>query len=105
MKFAKSGAKLLHFLESTKFFLYFCIEKMDRTIKILNRLLGLPLVYAGVAVLMLSYVTGLARHNAVLLTGLFLIVAGVVSYVWLLKRPADKTEHTEEQQKKGEERL
>ena len=52
----------------------------------INKLVGLPMVYVGVAVLLLSYVTRLSRFNAVLLLGLLLVVAGTVGYVWKVKR-------------------
>ena len=54
--------------------------------KKLKNLVGLPRVYAGVAVLVLSYVTGLSRLNAVLATGLLLVVAGTAGYVWRLRK-------------------
>jgi len=49
-------------------------------------LVGLPMVYVGVAVLLLAYVTRLSRFNAVLLLGLLLVLAGTVGYVWKVKR-------------------
>ena len=52
----------------------------------INKVVGLPMVYVGVAVLLLSYVTRLSRFNAVLLLGLLLVVAGTVGYVWKVKR-------------------
>ena len=52
----------------------------------LNKLLGLPLVYAGVVVLALGYATGLTRHNAVLAIGLILVIAGAATYVWKERR-------------------
>ena len=52
----------------------------------INKFVGLPMVYVGVAVLLLSYVTRLSRFNAVLLLGLLLVVAGTVGYVWKVKR-------------------
>ena len=52
----------------------------------INKLVGLPMVYVGVAVLLLSYVTRLSRFNAVLLLGLLLVVVGTVGYVWKVKR-------------------
>ena len=54
--------------------------------RFINKLVGLPMVYVGVAVLLLSYVTRLSRFNAVLLLGLLLVVAGTVGYVWKVKR-------------------
>jgi len=52
----------------------------------INKLVGLPMVYVGVAVLLLAYVTRLSRFNAVLLLGLLLVLAGTVGYVWKVKR-------------------
>ena len=49
-------------------------------------MVGLPMVYVGVAVLLLAYVTRLSRFNAVLLLGLLLVVVGTVGYVWKVKR-------------------
>lgn len=43
---------------------------------------GLPLVYAGVALLAASYFTGLSRINAVLAVGLLLVVGGTLGYIW-----------------------
>ena len=52
----------------------------------LRKLFGLPLVYGGVAVLALSYATGLSHVKAILIAGLALIVAGTVGYVAGIKR-------------------
>ena len=54
--------------------------------RFINKLVGLPMVYVGVAVLLLAYVTRLSRFNAVLLLGLLLVLAGTVGYVWKVKR-------------------
>ena len=47
----------------------------------LKKLLGIPLVCIGVAVLAASYFIRL-HSNALLLTGFAFVVAGVVGYVW-----------------------
>ena len=57
-----------------------------KAMKKLKKLLGLPLVYAGVAILLLGYVSGLTRHNAVLVVGLLFVLAGAASYVWKERR-------------------
>ena len=57
-----------------------------KAMKKLKKLLGLPLVYAGVAILLLGYVSGLTRHNAVLIIGLLFVLAGAASYVWKERR-------------------
>jgi len=54
--------------------------------KILNKIVGLPMVYVGVAVLLLAFFTKLSHYNGVLLLGLFLVIAGTVGYVWKTKR-------------------
>lgn len=54
--------------------------------KKLKNLLGLPLVYAGVAILLLGYISGLTRHNAVLVVGLLFVLVGAASYVWKERR-------------------
>ena len=54
--------------------------------KLLNAVAGLPLVYAGVFVLVASYVFGFSHINVVLFTGLALVVAGVASYIVMAKR-------------------
>jgi len=46
---------------------------------------GIALVVAGALLLLLSKVVGLAAHNLVLLTGLLLIIIGVVVHVKLIK--------------------
>ena len=48
--------------------------------------MGLPLVYIGVMVLVASYVFGWSHINAVLFTGLGFVVAGVASYIIKAKR-------------------
>ena len=65
-----------------------CISTQNnpKTMRKLNKLLGLPLVYAGVVVLALGYATGLTRHNAVLAIGLLLVIAGAATYVWKERR-------------------
>lgn len=45
------------------------------------RHLGLPLVYAGVALLAFFYFTGLTSHNLLLLLPLAIMLLGVVSFV------------------------
>ena len=57
-----------------------------KAMKKMKKLLGLPLVYAGVAILLLGYVSGLTRHNAVLVVGLLFVLAGAASYVWKERR-------------------
>ena len=54
----------------------------------IKQYLGMALVVAGVILLALSWVTGLANFNIVLFIGLFLILAGVVCYVWQQKSGA-----------------
>ena len=54
--------------------------------KKLEKILGLPLVYTGVTLLALSYVTGLSRVNAILFTSLFLVLAGAATYVWKIRK-------------------
>jgi hypothetical protein len=39
-----------------------------------------------VAILLLGYVSGLTRHNAVLVVGLLFVLAGAASYVWKERR-------------------
>lgn len=58
----------------------------QRAKKILTRVLGLPLVYAGVTVLVGSYLLGWSHINALLFTGLGLVLAGVASYIIMSKR-------------------
>ena len=99
--FAKCGAKLQHFLQSAKFFLYFCTCKVLKTSKMRTKIrlimmkkvfcwckktVGLPMVVAGVVVLVVSYFTGLSRLNSVLLLGLLLVLIGTAGYVWKAKR-------------------
>lgn len=45
------------------------------------RHMGLPLVYAGVALLAIFYFTGLNNHNLLLLLPLALMLFGVVGFV------------------------
>ena len=52
----------------------------------LKRILGIPLVCIGVAILAASYFIPLQNTNALLLTGLALVVAGVAGYVWKNKK-------------------
>ena len=59
---------------------------MNRTKRFFYWLMGIPMVCVGVAVLVVSYFTGLSRINAVLLTGFGLVVAGAVAWVWKEKR-------------------
>ncbi len=49
----------------------------------LSSSIGLYSVYTGVAILALSYITGLTRYNAISLLGLLLIIIGVVAYIFI----------------------
>lgn len=57
-----------------------------RFAKAIVGVMGLPLVYIGVMVLVASYVFGWSHINAVLFTGLGFVVAGVASYIIKAKR-------------------
>ena len=50
------------------------------------RNVGLWLVYAGALSLILSYAFGVTNLNPLLLFSLFLIVAGIILHVMILKR-------------------
>ena len=58
----------------------------NRFVKAIVGVMGLPLVYIGVMVLVASYVFGWSHINAVLFTGLGFVVAGVASYIIKAKR-------------------
>jgi ABC-type Fe3+-siderophore transport system permease subunit len=47
---------------------------------------GWALVLAGVLLLLLSWLTGLANFNVVLWLGLILVFLGAIVYVWQQKR-------------------
>ncbi|MCR5131193.1 MAG: hypothetical protein K6C10_07015 [Prevotella sp.] len=57
--------------------------------KILRKIVGLPMVYVGVAVLLLSFLTRLSRYNSILLLGFLLVLAGTIGYVWKTKRESN----------------
>ena len=48
--------------------------------------LGLPLVYAGVAELLLCWILGLTRFNFLLLLGWLMITGGIVGFVILNRK-------------------
>lgn len=52
----------------------------------LARHTGLPLVYAGVALLAVAYFTGLNNHNWLLLLALAIMLAGIIGFVYNEKR-------------------
>lgn len=54
--------------------------------KAIGHVMGLPLVFIGVMVLVASYAFGWSHINAVLFTGLGFVVAGVASYIIKTKR-------------------
>ena len=51
----------------------------------LLRMAGLPLVYLGVVILVLSYAFNLSHIKTILVVGLLLIVAGIATYVWKIR--------------------
>jgi TctA family transporter len=55
-------------------------------IKKLGKFIDLPFVYAGVIILVLSYICSFCNHNWVLFTGLALIVIGIIGYTVNNKR-------------------
>ena len=48
--------------------------------------LGVALVLTGALLLIVSYLVGFTRYNLVLLTGLIIIVVGIVCYVLAIKK-------------------
>jgi hypothetical protein len=48
----------------------------------LRHSLGLPLVYVGVALMAVTYLSGLSNHNWLMLLCLLMIIGGVAGYVW-----------------------
>lgn len=50
------------------------------------RHIGLAMIYLGVFVLLLSFVCGWTRSNAVLFPPLFLVVVGLILHVRMLKK-------------------
>ena len=47
---------------------------------------GMTLIFIGVILLAIVYLTGWSHFNFLLLTGLTIIVLGMILHVWLLKR-------------------
>ena len=74
------------FFNRPNFFLNFASKSQIIAMNKLKRILGIPLVCIGVAILAASYFIPLQNTNALLLTGLALVVAGVVGYVWKNKK-------------------
>ncbi|MBQ6062637.1 MAG: hypothetical protein IJK87_03265 [Prevotella sp.] len=54
--------------------------------KILYRLMGLPMVIFGVAWLAICLLTGLSNYNTCLLIGTVLVILGIVMYIAKTKR-------------------
>lgn len=50
------------------------------------KFIGLGSVYAGVLLLVVAFLAGWTRSNAVLFSALFLVVAGIVGYVVASKK-------------------
>ncbi|MCI6618987.1 MAG: hypothetical protein MSD82_09045 [Prevotella sp.] len=46
-----------------------------------SQYIGLPFVYAGVAILALAFIFNASDSNAVLFTGLFFILVGTVGFI------------------------
>jgi len=99
----KCGAKLLLFIQITKYFLYFCrkylihwllyhkkrteIMKINKIKQLLPALLsmGMTFIVLGVLMLAASFVFGI-KNNILLFAGLFFIVAGTAGYVYSLRQ-------------------
>lgn len=52
----------------------------------IRKYLDLPAVYAGVLILIISYVTGWSNHNWILLLGLICIIVGICFYIYNSKK-------------------
>ena len=53
---------------------------------VIKSYLGVALVLAGALLLIVSYLSGFTRYNLVLLTGLIIIILGVVLHIRSQKR-------------------
>lgn len=86
VNFKKAVQNYYIFFNRPNFFPNFAPKSVFTAMKKLKKILGLPLVCAGVAILAASYFIPYGSTNALLLTGLFLVVAGTATYVWKKKR-------------------
>ncbi len=61
------------------------LQKKYRNMKRINKLAGLALIIAGTLALAATRISALASSNGLLLTGLLLIVAGIVVHIYSIK--------------------
>ena len=61
-------------------------ETMTSKLQTIRPFAGLVIIVAGVLILVATRILSLASSNGLLLTGLLLIVAGIVVHILLLKK-------------------
>jgi uncharacterized membrane protein HdeD (DUF308 family) len=61
-------------------------ETMTSKLQTIRPFAGLVIIVAGVLILVATRIPSLASSNGLLLTGLLLIVAGIVVHILLLKK-------------------
>ena len=57
--------------------------------KKLLKYLGLPLVFVGLLWLVICFLAGWTNSNALLITGVILIVVGIITYVMKMKNESN----------------
>ena len=59
---------------------------MRQIVKKYKNSLGLSMVYAGVLIMVVSFLLGWTNYNAVLAIEIILIIAGVITHYYILKK-------------------